>query len=145
MRGKAAFEKELGDYKKAFLEITGLLNSLKPLYKQGLTCEEAAAKLKLPVEKIQPYWAYAEQGEVAIADPRVFPALYFLKGALALNALRSELGDELFFQSFRKVFQDSKQEDEVTLDEFRNVFEVQSGKDLKPFFDRWYHATGLPN
>ena len=39
------------------------------------------AELGQPIQALQPYWAYSEWGEVATSDPRLFPALYFLKGA----------------------------------------------------------------
>lgn len=145
IRGATAYAQEMRKYRDSYSKIADLLNSLKPLKAQGLSIEEAAKKLNMPADQIRPYWPFAENADVGIADPRVLPALYFLKGALALDALRSELGEGVFFRAFKKLFEESKLEDEVTLDEFRSVFELESGKNLKSFFDLWYFSSGLPN
>ncbi len=91
-------------YRQAYTAIVTLLNQLKPFKDAGQSLDQAAQALGLSVADITPYWPYASWGEVAISDPRVFPDLYFLKGFLALQALRTQMGDELFFQGFKKVF-----------------------------------------
>ena len=78
-------------YRKAYTDIVDLLNQLKPLQNAGQTVEQAAQTLGKTVEaRSSRIWPYASLGELAISDPRVFPTLYFLKGALALNALRTQ-------------------------------------------------------
>ena len=57
---------------------------------------------------------------------RVFPTLYFLKGALALHALRTQIGDEQFFAGFKKLFAVGTSEP-VTLDYCRQCFESVHG------------------
>ncbi|MCX5643738.1 MAG: hypothetical protein NTZ17_03490 [Phycisphaerae bacterium] len=130
-------------YRKAYTDIVDLLNQLKPLKNAGQSIGQAAQTLGKTVEAITPYWPYASVGEVAISDPRVFPTLYFLKGALALNALRTQLGDEQFFAGFKKLFAVGTSQP-VTLDYCRQCFESVHGASLVDFFQRWYNEPGLP-
>jgi hypothetical protein len=131
-------------YRKAYTDIVDLLNQLKPLQNAGQTVEQAAQTLGKTVEAIAPYWPYASAGELAISDPSVFPTLYFLKGALALNALRTQLGDEQFFAGFKKLFAVGTSAP-VTLDYCRQCFESVHGASLADFFQRWYNEPGLPD
>ena len=130
-------------YRKAYTQTVDRIAQLKPLKDQGLSLEQAAQALGLRVEDVAPYWPYASWGELAISDPRIFPTLYFLKGALALQALRTQLGDEQFFQGFKKLFSVGTSEP-VTLDYYRQCFESVSGVSLVDFFQRWYNDPGLP-
>ena len=130
-------------YREAYTGIVDLLARLKPLKNQGMSVEQAAAELGLSVEAVSPYWPYANWDELPISDPRVFPTLYFLKGALAIDALRTELGDECFFRGFRSLFSQSSNEP-ITLDDYRQCFESASDRDLGAFFTLWYDEPGLP-
>lgn len=134
----------MASYRQSYTGIVDWMNRLKPLKDQGLSVEQAARALGVGVESVSPYWPYASWGEVAISDPRVFPTLYFLKGALALHALRAKLGDELFFAGFRQLFSVSTSEP-VTLDYCRQCFEAVSGVPLADFFQQWYNEPGLPD
>jgi aminopeptidase N len=89
-------------------------------------------------------WPYASAGEVAISDPRVFPTLYFIKGSLALHALRLQIGDEQFFAGFKRLFRVGTTEP-VTLDYCREYFEAAHGGSLLDFFQRLYNEPGLPD
>jgi hypothetical protein len=131
-------------YRKAYTDIVDRIAQLKPLKDAGRTIEEAAQTLGLSVEAVTPYWPYASAGEVAISDPGVFPTLYFLKGVLALNALRTQLGDEQFFAGFKKLFAVGTSAP-VTLDYCRQCFEFVHGASLVDFFQRWYNEPGLPD
>ena len=93
---------------------------------------------------MRPALRTASAGEVAISDPRVFPDLYFLKGAMAMNALRTQLGDDLFFAGFKSLFAVGTTEP-VTLDYCRQCFESVCGASLADFFQTWYNAPGLPD
>jgi hypothetical protein len=130
-------------YRQAYTKIADLLNRLKPLKDAGQTIEQAAQALGMSVESVTPYWDYASAGEVAISDPRVFPTLYFLRGAMALQALRTQIGDEQFFAGFKKLFAVETTEP-VTLDYCRQCFESVHGASLADFFQRWYNDPGLP-
>ncbi len=130
-------------YRKAYTDIVNLIARLKPFKDSGQTVEQAVQALRLPVEDVTPFWPYASWGELAISDPRVFPTLYFLKGALAIHALRTQIGDEHFFQGFKKLFAVSTTEP-VTLDYYHQCFESAHGGSLATFFQRWYNEPGLP-
>ncbi len=130
-------------YRKAYTDIVDLIARLKPFKDSGQTVEQAAQALGLSVADVTPFWPYASWGELAISDPRVFPTLYFLKGALAIHALRAQIGDEHFFQGFKKLFAVSTTEP-VTLDYYRQCFESAHGASLVTFFQRWYNEPGLP-
>jgi hypothetical protein len=136
--------KAMPAYREAYTKIVDMLNRLKPLKDTGQSIEQAAQALGLSVEAVTPYWPYASSGELAISDPRVFPSLYFLKGALALHALRTQLGDEHFFAGFKKLFAVGTSKP-VTLDYCRQCFESVHGASLADFFERWYNKPGLPD
>ena len=131
-------------YRKAYTDIVNLIARLKPLKDQGQTVEQAAQALGLPLAMIEPFWPYASWDELPISDPRVFPTLYFLKGALALHALRTQSGDEQFFAGFKKLFSVGTTEP-VTLDYCRQCFESVHGASLADFFRLWYNEPGLPS
>ena len=133
----------MATYREAYAAIVDLLNRLKPLKDKGMSMEQAAGELGLTVEAIVPYWSYATWEELPISDPRVFPTLYFLKGALAIHALRMEIGDEHLFQGFKKLFPVSSDQS-VTLDDYRQCFESVHGASLDDFFRIWYYEPGLP-
>jgi len=131
-------------YREAYTNIVTLIGRLKPFKDQGQTVAQAAQALGLPLSTVEPFWPYAAWNELPITDPRVFPTLYFLKGALAIHALRTQIGDEHFFPGFKKVFAVSTAEP-VTLDYYRQCFESVAGRSLKDFFDLWYYGIGLPD
>ncbi|MBK9322906.1 MAG: hypothetical protein IPM97_08180 [Bdellovibrionaceae bacterium] len=141
MQGQAAYDKEIQRLRDGYTKIASLLNTLNTLQGKGLTLEQSASELKMTPEQVAPYWAYAPVGELPITDPKVFPALYFLKGALAIDALRSEIGEKSFLAGMKAVFS-GKTDHLWTLEEFKKVFEQQSGKDLTVFIDKWYYQKG---
>src|SRR5690606_27130082 len=64
-------------------------------------------------------------------------------GAMRLDTLRKELGDEVFFAGMRLylnryLFKAVEQED------FRRVMEEVSGRSLGRFFDQWFMQAGYP-
>ncbi|MCL5278938.1 MAG: hypothetical protein M1376_03410 [Planctomycetes bacterium] len=134
----------MATYRQAYTNTVNLIARLKTFKDRGQTVEQAAQALGLPVDTVAPYWPWASYGELAISDPRVFPTLYFLKGALALHALRTYLGDEQFFAGFQKLFSVGTTEP-VTLDYYRQCFESVHGRSLASFFQLWYNEPGLPD
>jgi hypothetical protein len=130
-------------YRKAYTNIVNLIARLKPFKDRGQTVQQAAQALGLPLTDVEPFWPYASWDELPISDPRVFPTLYFLKGALALHALRTHLGDEQFFAGFKKLFSVGTTAS-VTLDYYRQCFESVHGGSLASFFQLWYNEPGLP-
>lgn len=66
------------------------------------------------------------------------------KGALLLDALRSELGDERF-GDFMRAFFEAHTTRPATTASFREAAARAAGKPLNTFFERWLNDTGLPN
>lgn len=142
IQGLAAYDKEIKRLRDGYTKIASLLTALNGFYGKGLTLEQVAAELKMTPAQVAPYWAYAPVGELPITDPKVFPALYFLKGALAIDALKKEIDEKSFLAGMKAVFA-SKTNHLWSLEEFKKVFEQQSGKDLTSFIDKWYYQKGL--
>jgi len=76
-------------------------------------------------------------------DGRVFRAVVYDKGAWVLHMLRGIVGDEAFFagaRAFLKRFRYAK----AGTEDLRVALEEASGRDLRPYFERWIYGTGLP-
>jgi len=71
-------------------------------------------------------------------DPgdNLFSQTIYDKGAWVLHMLRHEVGDSKFFKILRDYFEEFKYKSASTED-FINVCERVSGKDLSRFFDQW--------
>jgi len=78
------------------------------------------------------------------SDSRVFRALVYNKGAMALHMLRRLVGDEAFFAGVRDFYQSWRYKKAGT-DDFRAVMEKASGRPLERFFDRWIYGAGIPS
>jgi aminopeptidase N len=63
-------------------------------------------------------------------------AIQYSKGALFLDALRTELGDELFWKGFRQYTRGNLGRS-VTSSDFERAFERASGRDLSGIFGAW--------
>lgn len=99
-------------------------------------------------------WAMqqSEQGPVYLGyrighikgDTRVFRALVYNKGAMVLHMLHRLLGDDVFFRGVRRFYADRRYRKAGTED-LRLAFEQVSDVPLTRFFERYIHATGLPD
>ncbi len=67
----------------------------------------------------------------------------YQKGALFLNELRTELGDEIFFKGIR-IYYRKYEHSNVTTKDFENVMEEVSSKKLDNLFHTWLYEPGLP-
>jgi hypothetical protein len=76
-------------------------------------------------------------------DGRVFRALVYNKGAITLHMLRKLVGDEVFFRGLRRFYATWRFKKAGTED-VKAAFEVESGRDLDAFFDRWIYGSSLP-
>jgi aminopeptidase N len=63
----------------------------------------------------------------------------YARGALVLHKLRGELGDDIFWDAIRRYVA-ARAGRGAKSDDLRAAFEAASGRDLKPFFDRWVYA-----
>jgi Peptidase family M1 domain/Peptidase M1 N-terminal domain len=83
-----------------------------------------------------PFWA------LAIGDPGVnqlFDFPVYGRGAMTLQALRAEIGDATFFDLL-KQWTARRAGGTVTTNQFKNLAEKLSGKDLDDLFDEWLSA-----
>ena len=65
----------------------------------------------------------------------------YQKGAFVLHMLRSDIGDDAFFQGIRD-YQKKYRNGTATTDNLRVAFEKAAGASLIPFFDQWLHRPG---
>ena len=81
-----------------------------------------------------------------IADPTVqqlFGDRIYQQGALTLQALRKDVGDDTFFKIVR-TFSDDFHGKSASTDDFVKVANEVSKQDLTPLFDSWLHSSSLP-
>lgn len=79
-----------------------------------------------------------------VYDPdELFGVNSYEKGGSVLHMLRWVLGDSLFFAGLNKYALDNADESVIT-DDFQNVMEEVSKKDLDWFFDEWIYGSGHP-
>jgi len=71
----------------------------------------------------------------------LFTSTVYDKGAWVLHMLRWELGDKTFLEILRKYYEKYKYSNASTED-FENVCESVSGKDLTKFFNQWIKGVG---
>ena len=76
-------------------------------------------------------------------ETRVFRALVYNKGAMVLHMLRGLVGDDAFFAGLRRFYHQWRFQRAGT-DALQLAFEIESGRSLSRFFDRWIHDTALP-
>jgi len=76
-------------------------------------------------------------------NPRVFRAIVYNKGAAVLHMLRRLLGDDVFFRGLRRFYMDRRYQKAGTED-FERAMEVESGRVLDRFFERWIYGNGIP-
>ena len=74
---------------------------------------------------------------------RVYRAIVYNKGASVLHMLRRLVGDEAFFSGLRRFYDERKYQKAGT-DDVQRAFELETGRDLARFFDRWIYGTGIP-
>jgi hypothetical protein len=98
-------------------------------------------------------WAVSEsdQGPVYLGyrighirnDGRAFRAVVYNKGAMVLHMLRLMVGDDVFFGGIRRFYLSSRFH-KVGTEDFRLAMELESGKSLERFFERWIYNATLP-
>ena len=85
----------------------------------------------------------------AVIDPNqqdlfaLLNANNYPKGAWVLHMLRGILGDETFFDGIRHYYRRYGGR-VATTEDFRQVMESESGRDLRWFFDQWLRKPGYP-
>ena len=77
-------------------------------------------------------------------EPRIFRALVYNKGAMVLHMLRRLVGDDAFFGGLRRFYHEWRFRKAGT-DALQLAFEIEAGRSLSRFFDRWIHEADLPD
>ncbi|RJQ79874.1 M1 family metallopeptidase [Amycolatopsis panacis] len=122
------------------------LNEGFATYAEWLWSEESGGR---SAEALARYWharMQAKPADIAINDPgvaRMFDERVYKRGALALHALRGEIGDPVFF-TLVKAWAVEHRHGTVTTADFRAMAEVYAGRSLRGFFERWLGKTPLP-
>ena len=76
-------------------------------------------------------------------EPRIFRALVYNKSAMVLHMLRMLIGDDAFFAGLRRFYHQWRFRKAGT-DALQLAFEIEAGRPLSRFFDRWIHDATLP-
>ncbi len=79
-----------------------------------------------------------------ISHENTYGFTIYKKGADVAMALRSVLGDSLFFSALKQYFINNAFTD-ISVNEFRIYMEKQTGIDLSDFFDFWVYNPGFPH
>lgn len=74
----------------------------------------------------------------------LFGTVSYDGGAVVLHALRSTVGDEVFFAGLQAWVVEHR-DSSATTDDLRAVFERVSGLDLHPFFEEWVFSEARPD
>lgn len=81
-----------------------------------------------------------------IAEPDadgLFDTKIYKGGALALHALRKEVGDDKFFEIL-KTYAAKQHDGTATTEQLIAIASSVAKKDLQPFFDKWVYSSELP-
>ena len=68
----------------------------------------------------------------------------YQKGEWVLHMLRNEIGDDHFWSGIREYYRRFRDGNAMTED-FRDVMEEASGRDLDTFFHQWLYQPGQPD
>jgi aminopeptidase N len=83
-------------------------------------------------------------GDPALSSPKdsELPprGITYSRGALVLQKLRMELGEEIFWAGLRSYVA-RRSWNSARTEDLRSAFEAASSKDLRPFFERWVYAS----
>ncbi len=80
----------------------------------------------------------------AIPTPaRLFANSVYVRGAMALEALRQQIGEPAFLATLR-AWTAKHRYSNASITEFTALAEVQSGQELDAFFDVWLYRPGKP-
>jgi len=113
----------------------GFATYSEALYYEALSGEKALRSTMMS--------KYSSNFSGALAKPGnfLFTRTMYDKGAWVLHMLRWEVGDSTFFNILRTYFNTFKYSNASTND-FKNICEQVSGKNLTKFFDQWVQNEG---
>lgn len=117
-------------------------------YSEGLWLEHAQGREALDERVKSNYTTVIEHPEYfpPPGDPAaddLFNGGVYVRGGLALHALRLEVGDEVFFDIL-KTYAERYKYGNATTEDFLAVINEVSGKDLTNFLDDWLYSEKMP-
>ncbi len=89
-----------------------------------------------------PIWLGYRLGHIK-SDSRVFRAVVYNKGALVLHMLSRIVGQDAFIRGMQRFYGASRFR-RVGTDDLRAAMEVEAGRTLERFFERWVHGADVP-
>ncbi len=78
-----------------------------------------------------------------LVPTELFDRTTYQKGALVLNMLCRELGDDMFFRSLNRYCRDNRMKNVETSDLLKAI-ESSTGRNMQSFFDQWVYSAGYP-
>lgn len=106
------------------------IRGVQGMFDQARTAE---AQAKIPVVHVN----------VSPETEQVNTRVAYVKGGSVLHMLRGQVGTDPFWKAIREYYR-LYQNRNASSDDLRHVFELQSGQDLKWFFDQWLHRNTIP-
>ena len=98
-------------------------------------------------ERVQRYYGYLSAAEVELmGDPgtdNLFGLGVYMRGPVALHALRLKIGDEAFFSTL-KTWTATFRGKTASAEDFIALAEERSAQDLASFFEGWLYESELP-
>lgn len=93
--------------------------------------------------------AYYGSGTIYVENPNNFWEIFdynlsYQKASWVPHMLRGILGDDVFFAGLL-AYREAFEFDSATTEQFRDVFEEVSGRDLDNFFQQWIYGEGHPH
>lgn len=116
------------------------LNEGFATYSEALYYEAISGKKALQSTMMSKYSSNFS-GSLSEPGPFLFTRIMYDKGAWVLHMLRWEVGDSAFFNILETYYETFKYSNASTND-FKNVCEEVSGKNLDKFFEQWIYSKG---
>jgi aminopeptidase N len=118
------------------------LNEGFATYSEGLYWEKKSGFSALQSTLNQKFDEF-KNGTLYNPIDNLFSRMIYDKGAWVLHMLRKEIGDDNFFKTLKEYFKKYKYKNASTED-FKNICEKISDRNLKHFFDQWvYKGEGI--
>ncbi|MBC7795679.1 MAG: DUF3458 domain-containing protein, partial [Pyrinomonadaceae bacterium] len=83
------------------------------------------------------------QNPRALPNITLFDSTTYKKGAVVINMLREQVGDEMFWKSVNNYLNKHKYQN-VESKDLQTAFEQTSGQNLDWFFEQWVRKAGFP-
>ncbi len=107
----------------------------------GLTTARQFRELKREPASRKQLWG--PPPAVIPSPEKLFATSVYVRGAMALEALRQRVGDQAFYATMR-TWATEHAYGNATIEEFIALAEAQSGQPLDSLFETWLYEVGKP-